>query len=576
MKAIIYNPDTKSWLHFDHPTQIFRADKLENVCSTIQKAEEYARTRDKYLVGFVSYDAAPAFDGALEVYNNSNFPYCIFGLFDPPRQLGTLDLPSEPAPPIDWQPTITKQRYLDDINYIHERLEEGDTYQVNHTFRLKGKYSGDSYSLFHNLASNQPTKHAAFIETDELAICSASPELFFCRKGEILTSRPMKGTIPRGLDYHSDIYAAKHLAKDDKSRAENVMIVDMIRNDMGKIAKIGSVNVTELFTTERYPTLWQMTSNVQCFTEDSLLDIFTALFPCASITGAPKRAAMKIIKERETTPRKIYCGSIGMMEPNGDCSFNVAIRTALIDKNNSTVEYGSGGGIVWDSCAHAEYDEACLKAKLLNQPVNQPHQILETMLYTPQDGYFLLDKHLLRMQQSAEYFGYDFPRPIIIAELNRYAQSFDSPMRIRILLDKDNTFEIQAFSIDLNSTNTPAKVALATGPIDKNDLFLYHKTTRREVYSNAAQNCPEADDVILYNQDGEITESTISNIVIEIDGIKYTPPVSSGLLAGTFRSHLLETGQISEKVITIDELKSADKIYLINSVRKWRPAALQL
>ncbi len=574
MKAIIYNSNTKSWLNFDQPVKTFRANALKDTRTTIQNAENYAKKHEKYLIGYISYDSAPAFDSALEVISNNEFPYCLFGIFNAPRELDTLEQPEAPAPQIDWLPSISKDRYLEDISYIRNRLEDGDTYQVNHTFRLKARYSGNCYSLFYKLTTSQPTKHAAYIETNDLAVCSASPELFFSRKGEILCSRPMKGTHPRGLDYHSDIAAARHLSSDEKSRAENIMIVDMIRNDMGKIAKTGSVSVTDMFTTERYPTLWQMTSTVQCFTEDSLLDIFSALFPCASITGAPKRAAMKIITQRETTPRNLYCGSIGYMLPNGDCSFNVAIRTAVIDKLNSSVEYGSGGGIVWDSCAHAEFDEACLKAMLLNQPTAKPFQILETMLYTPNDGFFLLDKHLLRMQQSAEYFGYDFPAAIINAELNRYAQSFNTPMRIRLLLDKDNTFEIQSFNIELNSNSVPAKIALATEPIDKNNVFLYHKTTNRDVYNKAAQSCPDADDVILYNQDGEITESTISNIVVEINGTKYTPPVSSGLLAGTFRRYLLESGEITEKVITIDELKSTHNIFLINSVRKWRKAIL--
>ena len=574
MKAIIYSSENNKWLSFSQPKQIYQATSLDEVPTAIAKAEDYARNHSLYMVGFVSYDAAPAFDPALPANPNAGVPYCLFGLFNTPEQLDNLPTPQEPSPTINWHPSITKERYLEDLNYIRTRLEEGDTYQVNHTFRFTSTYQDNCYTLFHKLTTSQPTQYASYIETDEIAVCSASPELFFSRKGEILTSKPMKGTAPRGLDYHSDIAAANTLANDPKSKAENVMIVDMIRNDMGRIAKTGSVQVNALFTTERYPTLWQMTSTVQCFSEDSLLNIFTALFPCASITGAPKRAAMQIIADRETTPRKLYCGSIGYMLPNGDCTFNVAIRTALIDKQNHTVEYGSGGGIVWDSCAHAEYDEACLKAKLLNQPAPAPFQLLETILFTQNDGYYLLDEHLQRMAQSAEYFDYEFPLPVIKAELNRYAQSFDSPMRIRLLLAKDNTFEIQSFNLDLSTTQTSAKISLPPKPIDKHNIFLYHKTTNRDIYTNASQSCPEADDVILHNQEGEITESTIANIVIEINGNKYTPPVTSGLLAGTFRNHLLKTGEISEKIITVDELRSADKIYLINSVRKWRQAIL--
>jgi para-aminobenzoate synthetase/4-amino-4-deoxychorismate lyase len=341
------------------------------------------------------------------------------------------------------------------------------------------------------------------------------------------------------------------------------MIVDLIRNDLGRIAEIGSVHVPELFTIEKYPTLFQMTSTVQAKTDASLDEIFSALFPCASITGAPKVSTMKIIAELETTPRKIYTGSIGFISPNRKAQFNVAIRTALIDRENKTAEYGLGGGIVWDSTSADEYSEALLKARVLTENP-RPFELLETLLWTPEDGFFLREKHLARMQDSADYFGFPFSGAEFENQIDGLAKHFTSPQRVRVLLDKLGQFKIE--TRDFQAQGKVFKIRLAENPVDSKNIFLFHKTTQREMYPPVSAGF---DDLLLWNENGELTEFTIGNLVAEIDGELFTPPISCGLLAGTFRSHLLGTGKISERVIHKDELGKFSKIFLVNSVRKW-------
>lgn len=575
MKAIVYSKKYQRWLTFCEPLVVLRADSPDQVAEVIARCEKANQSQGLWSVGFVCYDSASGFDSDLRVRErDGELPYAVFGVFNEPEYVSKLTTNyTGSSTDIQWAAEIEKKRYLADLEYIRQRLSEGDTYQVNYTFRLNADYHGSPEQLFYLLSQMQPTSYGAFVELDDFAICSASPELFFSREGTILTARPMKGTAPRGLDRQRDQIAANELFNSEKARAENVMIVDMVRNDMGRIAEPGSVSVPKLFTIEQYPTLWQMTSTVTCTSHASLKEIFTALFPCASITGAPKRAAMNIIAELEASPRGVYCGAIGLVDEDGDCCFNVAIRTVTIDKRNHKASYGSGGGIVWDSCPHDEFEEAALKASMLTRPLLPDFQLLETMAYYPNNGYLLLLEHLERICSSADYFGYNIDIENIKKELDSMISSFSGPKRIRLLSGKSGKFEIQCFDLAANP-ESPARVALAARPVDSSNVFLYHKTTCREVYTEAINATPGYDDILLYNQNNEVTESTIANIVVEIGGVKYTPPVICGLLPGTYRNYLLNNSEISEKAITIDMLRNADAIYLINSVRKWRKAVL--
>jgi para-aminobenzoate synthetase/4-amino-4-deoxychorismate lyase len=323
------------------------------------------------------------------------------------------------------------------------------------------------------------------------------------------------------------------------------------------------VQVPELFTIEKYPTLFQMTSTVQAKTKASMDEIFTALFPCASITGAPKVSTMNIIAELETTPRKIYTGSIGYISPNRKAQFNVAIRTALIDRENKTAEYGVGGGIVWDSTSADEYNEALLKARVLTEHPRE-FSLIETLLWIPDAGYFLREKHIERICDSADYFGFPFSREEFEYHLDQLTGHFNSPQRVRILLNRLGEFKTEAKDFQLQEK--VFKVRLAEKSVNSNDVFLFHKTTQREMYPSAPATF---DDVLLYNENNELTEFTIGNLVAEIKGELFTPPISCGLLAGTFRSQLLEMGKIRERIIHKDELGKCSKLFLVNSVRKW-------
>jgi para-aminobenzoate synthetase/4-amino-4-deoxychorismate lyase len=419
----------------------------------------------------------------------------------------------------------------------------------------------------------QPVDYPAYVDTGRHVLCSASPELFFRLDGNFITCRPMKGTVKRGRTLAEDEAQAKWLHASEKNRAENVMIVDMIRNDLGRVAEIGSVRVPELFTTERYRTLWQMTSTVTAKTRASFAELMTALFPCASITGAPKVSTVNIIAHLETTPRGVYTGCIGMLAPGRKAQFNVAIRTVTVDRQRSEAEYGVGGGIVWDSTAEGEYDEALLKARIITQK-HPAFDLFETLRWTPTEGYFLLERHLSRLGDSAAYFGFPFDRGKTSSHLADLAGSFPpTPLRVRLLLKPDGSLNYQTAPLP-GTPSLPLRVKLASAPLNSDDIFLFHKTTHRDVYEKARAACPDCDDMLLHNERDELTEFTIGNLVAEINGELVTPPVECGLLAGTFRAHLLAQGEIREKVITREELPSFKQIFLVNSVRGWQKVEL--
>jgi para-aminobenzoate synthetase / 4-amino-4-deoxychorismate lyase len=550
----------ESWLHFSKPYKIFTTTDLRATKEMLVEVERLVNENGWHAAGLLSYEAAPAFDPALHVLSSGDFPLLWFGLYPTPQQINLPALtPNLDA--IHWQSTVERQSYNTSIEKIKEYIAQGRTYQVNYTMRLQARFSADPWIFFLGLAQNQ-NKYAAYLNTGRYTICSASPELFFQLNGESIRSRPMKGTVKRGRTTAEDQQQMEWLRSSGKNRAENVMIVDMIRNDLGRIAQIGSVHVPQLFHIEKYPTLFQMTSTVEARTQASITEIVTGLFPCASITGAPKVSTMKIISELETTPRKLYTGSIGFISPHRKAQFNVAIRTAIIDNEARSAEYGVGGGIVWDSTNTDEYREAVLKSHVLTQP-QEDFSLLETILWTPQEGYFLREKHIARMADSARYFDFGFSEKELKSLLDETQKQFNAPQRLRILLDRSGrlTCETQAYIEQKKVFN----VELAKSPINSSDVFFFHKTTNRKMYPSIQGR----DDVLMFNEKEELTEFTIGNLIVRLDGKLYTPPVSSGLLAGTFRTHLLETDQVKERVIHKSELNTFEKIYLANSVRKW-------
>jgi len=566
-----YIQNNNRWLVFEKPARLLRADAIEQVAPLIEEISERVRKDRLFAVGFLSYEAAAAFDHHLATWNKSPWPYAWFALFEPPEYIHELPFTDATYALGNWRPLMSETAYQSAADRVMAYLKEGDTYQVNLTYRLRAHFEGDPYAWFLQLARTQRGRHMAYIDTGDDVICSASPELFFTLEGTRITTRPMKGTMPRAYTYKEDLAVAKQLQACPKNRAENVMIVDMLRNDLGKIARPDSVVAAPLFQVEKYPTVWQMTSTIQAETDRSISEIFKALFPCASITGAPKRRTMEIITELENTPRGIYTGCIGYIGPDHTASFNVAIRTAVLDRNTGAMEYGTGGGIVWDSTVNGELAESRVKARIASTDIPE-FDLLETMLWTHESGIYLLERHIKRLRESADYFDFVFNEDAVREQLRTATKDLaDRPWKVRLTLNRRGILNIELSTCNMqhstcNIQHATFNVQPATSNIRSDNVFLYHKTTNRELLDRQRE-ASAADDVLLWNERGEITETTIANIMVRHGDIWVTPPVSCGLLAGTLRAELLATGAIQEGIIRIDELSVDSEIRIFNSVR---------
>ncbi len=556
-------------LTFRNPMKIISATTVEEVMACLMEVEK-AVDQGFYAAGYLSYEAAQAFDKAMKVNNESKMPLLWFGIYAEP-QLETVQSTGQYTLN-EWVPSVTVDEYHAAIKSIKESIEYGDTYQTNYTIRLHSSFKGDDLAFFDKLRRAQSSNYCAYLQMGDYSILSASPELFFQLKGNTLTTRPMKGTIKRGKTVAEDEAKADELYHSDKNRAENVMIVDLLRNDLSVVAKTGTVKVEKLFDIERYPTVHQMTSTItaEIKKDIALIDIFKALFPCGSITGAPKIRTMEIIEEMEGTPREVYCGTIGYITPEKEAIFNVPIRTVLIENETGKATYGVGGGITWDSTAEDEYDEVIAKALLLEE--ERPRfSLLESLLLS--DGeYFLLHEHLQRLKASAKYFNYSITIESIRTDLLVHAASFpNGDYKVRLLVNSKGEPIIESQPMmQVSDFNCQ----LADQPVDQDNAFLYHKTTNRKVYEEFQRKYPDSFDVLLWNKEGELTEFTNGNLVVEMDDAYYTPPVSSGLLAGTFRNSLIQEGKVLEKTLTVEDLEKCQNIWFINSVRKWVPITL--
>ena len=566
--VVVRDPPSNRWLLFRNPRRIISASTIPEVLPQLAHIENAVDHDGCWAAGFVAYDAAPAFDPALTVKSDGAFPLLWFGIYDQPEPIVLPQVDTDPTPTWpQWLPSIDENGYGDAIQIIKEHIRHGDTYQVNFTFRLCATIEEDPWLLFCRLTRAHAPAHGAFVAADDWSVCSLSPELFFSLQDAELVCQPMKGTADRGLTFADDESRARQLQNCPKNRAENVMIVDMVRNDLGRVAAPGSVRVTDLFAPEKHSTLWQMTSTVKARTEARFSDILRALFPPASITGAPKPRTMRIIADLEFTPRHLYTGCIGFLGPGRNSRFNVAIRTLIINSNSREAEYGVGGGITWDSVTGAELDEAFAKARTILEP-SPGFALLETMLWTPEAGYYLLDLHLDRLRESAAYYSFPFHHQTLLDELETLARSLPTAsQRIRLLLDREGRISVSATPFQQAPATRPKRVRLAKAPVKSSSHFLYHKTTHRQVYEEALAACPGYDDVLLWNEQGELTESCIANLVIELDGQNYTPPMRCGLLPGTYRAWMLREGLVREKVLPIATLPRSAHVYLVNSVR---------
>ena len=567
-----FGRETPGWsASFRTPVFERSADTIDRVVPLLREAEEAAKAGSWVAVA-LSYDAAPALDDALQARPAQGFPLAWIGVFDQPS---SEVAPSGDRPFLvsDWEPQITKRAYSQAIKAIKGLIEEGDAYQVNFTFPLRGYVAGDSFSCFRQIAQRQGAAYSAYLDIGSHRILSFSPELFLERRGKSLITRPMKGTLARGRWLEEDRQRVEQLKASEKDRAENVMIVDLMRSDLGKVAEIGTVDVPELFQVERLARALQMTSTIKAVQRPGtgLVDLMRALFPCGSVTGAPKARTTAIIKDLETKPRGLYTGAIGLIAPGGDAVFNVAIRTLVVDSESGCAGFGVGGAITWDSTIDGEYEECRLKARFLTHPWPD-FSLLETLAL--EDGvYKLLDRHLSRARNSACYFGFRWNEAEVLEALDDVKCSHPSGLwRVRAIIGRNG--EVSAESSPLEIRTTPLTVKFAACPVDDRDPLLFHKITDRSRYEADLERCRPCDDVILWNNRGEVTESTVANVVVFSDGKNWTPPREAGLLGGTLREELIASGELHERIITKQELEAVRSFALINSVRGWMEARL--
>jgi len=572
--VVLHDARARCWLHFHEPVEVVVARTPEEVLPLVRRVEQRVEGEALHAAGFLSYEAAPGFDSALKVRTPEGFPLAWFGLYRAPEVLRELPPALPEACCLDALTFCTsKPDYLQAIAAIRRAIRDGETYQVNHTVRLRGKFGADPWWCFLALVEAQQAAYCAFVDLAGFAVASASPESFFELEGDMIRCRPMKGTLPRGRWPEEDAAFRKRLARSAKDRAENVMIVDMVRNDLGRIAETGSVRVDRLFEVERYPTVWQLTSTVTARTRQPVSEILRALFPSASVTGAPKARTMGIIGGLEDSPRGIYTGSIGFLSPGRRAQFNVAIRTLTVNKRDRVAEYGTGGGIVWDSVAEDEYRECEAKTAVLRRTV-RPFSLLETLRWEPGKGYFLLEEHLARLTRSAEYFGYALARDALWAQLEALGAGLPAAVhKVRLLVDRQGEVSLEAEPLAPNG-DAPVRLVLAREPVDPALVFIYHKTTQRDVYEHARTAVAGGDDVLLWNTRGEVTETTVANVVLDLDGAMVTPPLSCGLLPGIMREWLLRSGVVREKVVAVSDLVRCRRLWVVNSVRLWRAAEI--
>ena len=546
---------------FTKPIKELKTRNLDQVEDLLREVEAY-QEQGFYAVGYVSYEAAPAFEKKFAVH-----PAPLMGeyllYFTIHEKVETLPFPEDYEAvdlPANWKEEVEAPAYQEAIKTIHHHIRQGDTYQVNYTVQLSQELKADPLAIYNRLVVEQKAHYNAFIQHDDVSILSISPELFFEQDDRLLTTRPMKGTTRRGLTNQADLKEASWLEADPKNRAENMMIVDLLRNDMNRISEIGSEQVTHLCQVEQYSTVWQMTSTIESRLrpEVDLVQAFRALFPCGSITGAPKISTMEIIQNTELAPRGVYCGTIGILLPKGKRIFNVAIRT--LQMQGTKAIYGVGGGITWDSKWEGEYQETKQKSAVLYR--QEPRFELLTTGRIHQGELTFLEQHLTRLREASRYFAYPFNEPKLLNKLQEQLAHVDPSLdyRCRIALQRNGSFQLTITEL----TDLPASYLQAQLTEQKLDLatpFTYFKTSQRDHLGQSDH------EQIFHLPDGSLLETTIGNLVLEIEGQLYTPLAHLPLLDGIYRRHLLETQQVEEKLLTLNDLIDADRIYACNALR---------
>ncbi len=519
----------------------------------------------------LSYESAPAFDAALQTRAaDAAVPLAWAAIYEAAEPAAVPIAETITPGRVHWAPAVDEARFADDIARILDHIRAGDTYQVNYTFPLQAPFPHDPWPWFHACARQAMVPYAAYIDLGDRVVMSLSPELFMQRRGDRLLARPMKGTTRRGRWLAEDQRLSQALSVSEKARAENVMIVDLLRNDIGRVAVTGSVTTSDLCALERYPTVWQLTSKIAATLRPgtSLWELLQAVFPCGSITGAPKVRTMEIIAGLETSPRGLYTGAICLLQPGGDVTASVPIRTVVLDRDSGVATFNVGAGITADSSASEEWAECLAKARVVRPPaVPEDAALFETMRL--EEGVLVRRAaHQRRLLDSATLFGWQVSMAALERALDRLTATHGTGLwRARVVVDRAGV--IRAEAVPFVPERRRWRVVLAAAPIDTRSPLLFNKTTRRDVYDAARAAAPDVDDVLLWNTRGELTESTIANLVVQIGGERVTPPVSCGLLPGVMRAHLLAAGEVQERVVRVDQLRHATAVWLVNSLREW-------
>ncbi len=526
-----------------------------------------------YLAGYLSYELGFALEPKLAplMPENRESPLLQFGVFKSVSNDAPADhLYTSQRLDLNLKPEWTQADYSARFNRVMDYIRGGDVYQINLTFPMHGIYDGPAQTLYAAFRHRQKGRYGGIISLGEgPEIISLSPELFFRKEGREMSMRPMKGTRPRALNQADDTRIAEDMRTEAKSQAENLMIVDLLRNDLSRISEPGSVQVPELFALETYPTLHQMTSRVTSRLKAGadFADIFKSLFPCGSVTGAPKIRAMEIIDELEDAPRGAYCGSLGYIDPGGEACFNVGIRTLVLD--GGKLRYSVGSGLVLDSGAADEYAECLLKADVVRP---QERYLIETLHWDTAIGFARLPRHKKRMQKAAKTLGYKFSSKRFDLTLQKVSAM--TAQRVRLSLSKNGNFTLQ-HSDYVEATDL--KLSLSKHPLTPDVQMTGHKISARQFYDGErgrVNTHTGADEVLFLNANHELCEGSYTSLFLEKDGQLLTPALSSGILPGILREEFVETGKAKEAILTLNDLLCADKIYLGNSLRGLVPATL--
>jgi para-aminobenzoate synthetase/4-amino-4-deoxychorismate lyase len=566
-------------LLFTDPVEIIAAATPEDVPDALARLEG-AQKQGLHAAGFFSYELGYVLEPKLQnlMPPRRNVPLIWLGLYRAPQEM-------TPAEVEHWLATHTRSgsyhftdvslawneaEYLERFSEVQEKIRAGDIYQLNLTFKARFRLSGSPLTFFLDLRQKQRVAYGGIVDTGEVTVLSASPEVFIEQDGRTISTRPMKGTAPRAGTLEADAEAKRQLAADVKQRAENLMIVDLMRNDIGRISEIGSVHVTDLFTVETYQTLHQLTSGVTATLQPGIgmPELLRGIFPPGSITGAPKIRAMELIAALESEPRGVYCGAIGHISPDGRTLLNVAIRTAVVFRD-AAGEMGIGSGVVFDSQGEREYAECLLKMKFLTDPV-KPFELIETMLYEQETGFVLIERHLERLETSASYFGFAYEEAAVRDALDAAVEGKSGRLRVRLLLPESGKPSVTTSPLAAADPDAVMQLVVSPTRVNSSDIFLFHKTTRRELYDSEWQNYSQsagADEVVYLNERDEVTEGSRTTVFVERDGMLHTPPLACGLLPGTLRAELIAEGRAIETILKLEDFETADAIYLGNSVR---------